>query len=57
VMKMAMNKKGRVNWDVQTGMGGVRISVDDKGMPWIVTDKNEIYHLRDKKWVIIRGSA
>jgi len=56
-MKMAMNKKGRVNWDVQTGMGGVRISVDDKGIPWIVTDKNEIYHLRDKKWVIIRGSA
>jgi len=57
VMKMAMNRKGRVNWDVQPGMGGVRISVDDKGNPWIVTDKRAIYHLRDGKWKNIRGSA
>ena len=39
------------------GKGGLRVDIDTKNQPWIVTDKQEIYRHDGTAWVKLPGSA
>lgn len=45
------------NWQEVPGQGGVRISVDNQGMAWVVTDKGSIHQRVGNLWRAYPGSA
>ena len=55
IWKLKLSEKGfPPSWIQQSGYGK-RITVDEKGFPWVVTDERKIYRKTPKKWKLIKG--
>lgn len=64
VWVIGTNKEGKnfgiYRWDGKwTKINGsaLRIDVDPKGIPWVVTAENRIYRFNGKSWVLVPGAA
>ena len=44
-------------WPVAEGPGGVRIAVDPKGNPWVVSESGEIHRYDGRQWERMEGTA
>src|SRR5262249_3574616 len=53
----ALSKWNGSAWVEQTGIFGVRISVDRNGAPWVITPDGSIFHRENNAWPVKPGSA
>ena len=51
------NEKKNNKWDRFPGGGAKRITVDNKGRPWVTNNGNQIYRWMNNRWNRLPGAA